>query len=159
MRDDILQATQVRILQIRKDLAMSSDGEVKTEDAIQALALKELATPIESSVLPGKMAEDMSPIMFDSTSSSFVTFRPLAPLHSKCYWGVNSLSLPLIYGSVTCLTVGSRGDVQPYIALCKGLLQDGHKCRVASHPEYKDWIEGHGIEFRAVGGDPAELMR
>jgi sterol 3beta-glucosyltransferase len=56
------------------------------------------------------------------------------------------------------LTIGSRGDVQPYIALCKGLMKEGHTCRIASHAEYKDWIEGHGIQFRSIGGDPGELM-
>ena len=59
----------------------------------------------------------------------------------------------------TCLTIGSRGDVQPYIALAKGLIADGHKVRIATHGEFKDWVESHGIEFGYVGGDPAELMR
>ncbi|KAI9486331.1 MAG: UDP-Glycosyltransferase/glycogen phosphorylase [Benjaminiella poitrasii] len=59
----------------------------------------------------------------------------------------------------TCITIGTRGDVQPYIALCKGLMKEGHQCRIATHDEFKDWIEEHGIEFRTVGGDPGELMR
>lgn len=80
--------------------------------------------------------------MFKSTnSSSFLTFSPKTSLH------------------FTALTIGSRGDVQPYIALAKGLMKEGHKVRIATHAEFKDWIEGHGIEFREVGGDPAELMR
>lgn len=60
---------------------------------------------------------------------------------------------------ITCLTIGSRGDVQPYIALCKGLLKDGHKPRIATHAEFQGWIESHGIEFACVEGDPGELMR
>jgi sterol 3beta-glucosyltransferase len=60
---------------------------------------------------------------------------------------------------ITCLTIGSRGDVQPYIALCKGLQRHGHTTRIATHLEYKPWIESHGIEFREVKGDPAELMQ
>jgi hypothetical protein len=28
------------------------------------------------------------------------------------------------------------------IALCKGLKAEGHRVRIASHGEYKDWIEG-----------------
>ncbi|CAG8480364.1 21836_t:CDS:10 [Rhizophagus irregularis] len=60
---------------------------------------------------------------------------------------------------ITCLTIGSRGDVQPYIALAKGLMKEGHKVRISTHGEYKDWVEGHGIEFGYVGGNPAELMR
>lgn len=58
----------------------------------------------------------------------------------------------------TCITIGTRGDVQPYIALCKGLMKDGHRCRIATHNEFQDWIEEHGIEFRTIGGDPGELM-
>ncbi|ORZ15729.1 hypothetical protein BCR42DRAFT_415793 [Absidia repens] len=62
--------------------------------------------------------------------------------------------------TITCLTIGSRGDVQPYIALCKQLQQDGgHHCRIASHGEYQSWVEAYGIEFRCIGGDPGELMR
>ncbi|OZJ03357.1 hypothetical protein BZG36_03000, partial [Bifiguratus adelaidae] len=60
---------------------------------------------------------------------------------------------------ITCLTIGTRGDVQPYIALCKGLVKDGHRVRIATHEEYEGWIVSHGIEFRSIGGDPAELMR
>ena len=72
---------------------------------------------------------------------SFVNFKPTVSLR------------------VTCLTIGSRGDVQPYIALCKGLLVEGHKPRIATHAEFGDWVRSHGIEFAPVDGDPAELMR
>lgn len=60
---------------------------------------------------------------------------------------------------ITCLTIGTRGDVQPYIALCKGLKKHGHSCRIGTHLEYKEWIESHDIEFREVKGDPAALMQ
>ena len=59
---------------------------------------------------------------------------------------------------ITCLTIGTRGDVQPFVALCKGLMAEGHTCRIATHAEYKQFVESHGIEFRPVGGSPAELM-
>ncbi|KAL7418121.1 hypothetical protein BDY24DRAFT_374148 [Mrakia frigida] len=89
----------------------------------------------------GYGSDHLPPVMFTSTESTFLDFKPKEPMH------------------ITCLTIGSRGDVQPYIALCKGLKAEGHRVRIASHGEYKDWIEGHGIEFGYVGGDPAELMR
>ena len=57
------------------------------------------------------------------------------------------------------LTIGSRGDVQPYIALAKGLIADGHRVRIATHGEFKEWVESFEIEYGYVGGDPAELMR
>ncbi|KAL2141570.1 hypothetical protein VTI28DRAFT_2220 [Corynascus sepedonium] len=80
-------------------------------------------------------------ILFDDPKASFLNFKPA---HSM---------------QITCLTIGSRGDVQPYIALCKRLLREGHRPRIATHGEFKDWIESHGIEFAFVGGDPAELMQ
>nr|CDI53382.1 UDP-glucose:sterol glucosyltransferase Ugt53A1 [Melanopsichium pennsylvanicum 4] len=60
---------------------------------------------------------------------------------------------------IYCLTIGSRGDVQPYIALCKALKKHGHTPVIVSHPEYRGWVEGHDIEYRGVGGDPAALMK
>lgn len=86
-------------------------------------------------------AAGQPPVMFCSTSSDFITFRPEKSL------------------KFTCLTIGSRGDVQPYIALCKGLMAEGHTCKIASHAEYRTWVEGHGIAFEAIGGDPAQLMQ
>lgn len=58
-----------------------------------------------------------------------------------------------------CLTIGSRGDVQPYIALGIGLKEEGHRVTIVTHDEYKDWIEKFGIGHRAAGGDPALLMK
>lgn len=58
-----------------------------------------------------------------------------------------------------CLTIGSRGDVQPYIALGKGLQKQGHRVSIVTHEEYKEWVEGFGIEHRTAGGDPGALMK
>lgn len=58
-----------------------------------------------------------------------------------------------------CLTIGSRGDVQPYIALGLGLLKEGHDVTIVTHEEYKAWIEGFGIKHRTAGGDPGALMK
>lgn len=37
-----------------------------------------------------------------------------------------------------CLTIGSRGDVQPYIALGLRLKQDGHKVTIVTHCEFDE---------------------
>ncbi|KAG5641414.1 hypothetical protein DXG03_005259 [Asterophora parasitica] len=58
-----------------------------------------------------------------------------------------------------CLTIGSRGDVQPYIALGLGLKKEGHRVTIVTHEEYKDWIVGFGIGHRTAGGDPGALMK
>lgn len=60
--------------------------------------------------------------------------------------------------NITLLTIGSRGDVQPYIALGKGLIKEGHTVTIATHVEFKDWIEKHNIKFKEIAGNPAELM-
>jgi len=55
--------------------------------------------------------------------------------------------------------VGSRGDVQPFIALGK-VLRDtyGHRVRLATHPTFKSFVQEHGLEFFSIGGDPSRLM-
>ncbi|KAM0787800.1 hypothetical protein ACM66B_003854 [Microbotryomycetes sp. NB124-2] len=58
-----------------------------------------------------------------------------------------------------CLTIGSRGDVQPYIALGIELKKDGNRVTIASHPEYRAWVESFGLEYKEVGGDPGALMK
>lgn len=58
-----------------------------------------------------------------------------------------------------CLTIGSRGDIQPYIALCLGLKKEGHEVTIVTHEEYKAWVEGFGIQHRTAGGDPGALMK
>lgn len=63
------------------------------------------------------------------------------------------------YSHVVCLTIGSRGDVQPYIALGLGLQKQGHRVTIVTHAEYKEWIEGKGIAHRTAGGDPGALMK
>ncbi|KAH9044774.1 hypothetical protein EDB85DRAFT_2070865 [Lactarius pseudohatsudake] len=120
---------------------------VPTVGKRDALLLEELgihASPREDTdprPPPESMSDSVPAVMFTSTSSTFLTFKPEKSLH------------------FTFLTIGSRGDVQPYIALAKGLLLDGHRVRIATHGEFKNWVESHGIEFGYVGGDPAELMR
>lgn len=118
------------------DEAMA-ERDALNEARLQENTEHELKMPHETSGL-----SDSSPtILFDDPKASFLNFKPSEPMR------------------VTCLTIGSRGDVQPYIALCKGLLAEGHKARIATHAEFRTWIEGHGIEFAPVEGDPSELMR
>lgn len=59
---------------------------------------------------------------------------------------------------IAMLTIGSRGDVQPYIALGKGLLKEGHQVTIITHSEFREFVTKHGIGFEPIAGDPAELM-
>ena len=67
--------------------------------------------------------------------------------------------LPMPSKHFVCLTIGSRGDVQPYIALGKALQKEGHKVTIVTHEEYKEWVTGFGVGHRTAGGDPGALMK
>ncbi|KAJ5421323.1 Glycosyl transferase family 28 [Penicillium cf. griseofulvum] len=54
--------------------------------------------------------------------------------------------------------VGSRGDVQPFIALGNALQKHGHRVRIATHGVFADFVHESGLEFYPIGGDPSELM-
>ncbi|KAL2846895.1 UDP-Glycosyltransferase/glycogen phosphorylase [Aspergillus pseudoustus] len=54
--------------------------------------------------------------------------------------------------------VGSRGDVQPFIALGNKLQRYGHRVRLATHDVFESFVRDSGLEFYPVGGDPADLM-
>ncbi|KAG9019159.1 hypothetical protein FRB90_005732 [Tulasnella sp. 427] len=60
--------------------------------------------------------------------------------------------------NIVIMIVGSRGDVQPYIALGNRLKEHGHRIRIASHETFRKMVRDAGLEFHSIGGDPAELM-
>ncbi len=50
-------------------------------------------------------------------------------------------------------TIGTRGDIQPYIALALGLKKAGHQPIVASHPSLKSLVESYNLSFAPIGPD------
>lgn len=48
--------------------------------------------------------------------------------------------------NITVVAFGTRGDVQPAIALGKALKQRGHSVRIVAGSNFKPWIEQHGLE-------------
>ncbi|PYH78799.1 UDP-Glycosyltransferase/glycogen phosphorylase [Aspergillus uvarum CBS 121591] len=60
--------------------------------------------------------------------------------------------------NVVMHVVGSRGDVQPFIALGQELQKHGHRVRLATHLVFRDFVRAHDLEFFNIGGDPAQLM-
>lgn len=74
------------------------------------------------------------------------------------------------------MIVGSRGDVQPYLAAALELIQTyGHRVRIATHDVFESFVleqashldrrmrsQGRplrdNLEFFGIGGDPKELM-
>ncbi|HSZ85756.1 MAG TPA: glycosyltransferase [Puia sp.] len=60
------------------------------------------------------------------------------------------------YGIVT---YGSRGDVQPYVALALGLQERGHEVTLLANENFKDFVEGHGINFFPLAGNMEDMVR
>ena len=53
---------------------------------------------------------------------------------------------------VTMIAVGSRGDVQPYIALGNGLHQAGHAVHILGSQDFRDEISACGLTYFDIGG-------
>lgn len=60
--------------------------------------------------------------------------------------------------NIVLQVVGSRGDVQPFVALGTELQRYGHRVRLATHDVFESFVRSAGLEFYPIGGDPAELM-
>ena len=54
--------------------------------------------------------------------------------------------------------VGSRGDVQPFVALGQELQKCGHRVRLATHNVFESFVHESKLEFYPISGDPKELM-
>ena len=59
--------------------------------------------------------------------------------------------------SIVVMTVGSRGDVQPFIPIGRRLAER-HRVRIATHGVFRSMVEGAGLEFYPLAGDPTVLM-
>lgn len=54
---------------------------------------------------------------------------------------------------IVIIAPGSRGDVQPYIALGTGLRDAGHAIRLVSHRNFESLVTAHGLEFWSFDND------
>ncbi len=59
--------------------------------------------------------------------------------------------------NVLILTIGSRGDVQPYVALGAGLRAAGHAVTLGTSPRFRDLAEGAGLPLAPVSDEMVAL--
>jgi sterol 3beta-glucosyltransferase len=59
---------------------------------------------------------------------------------------------------ITIHTLGSRGDIQPFIPLGLGLQRTGFGVRFASFEVFRPLVEEQGLEFASISGDPRTTM-
>ncbi|KAJ5775078.1 uncharacterized protein N7511_000089 [Penicillium nucicola] len=82
-------------------------------------------------------------------------------LHSPPPSYEDQVILPITFDlqlNIVIQIVGSRGDVQPFVALGNELQIRGHRVRIATHDVFADFVTESGLEFFPIGGNPAELM-
>lgn len=60
---------------------------------------------------------------------------------------------------ITVLAVGSRGDVQPAVALGVRLRRAGHAVRLGSYAQFADLAAAHGLAFTPIAGDVQALLQ
>lgn len=58
---------------------------------------------------------------------------------------------------IAILVVGTRGDVQPFLAIAKRLQEFGHHVRLATHANFRTFVTLAGVDFYPLGGDPRVL--
>jgi UDP:flavonoid glycosyltransferase YjiC (YdhE family) len=59
---------------------------------------------------------------------------------------------------ISISTLGTRGDVQPYVALAQGLMRRGHQVQLAAPEQFAGFVTGHGVAFAALPGDFLALL-
>jgi sterol 3beta-glucosyltransferase len=59
---------------------------------------------------------------------------------------------------ITILTAGTRGDVQPYVALAQGLKKAGHEVTVATGTNFESFVTGHGVSYAPLRVDYYQLI-
>ena len=59
---------------------------------------------------------------------------------------------------ITMLSIGSIGDVRPYLLLGKELKNRGHQITMAAFPQFRDFITDSGLSFFPLDGDAEKMI-
>ncbi|XP_020426338.1 sterol 3-beta-glucosyltransferase UGT80B1 isoform X1 [Prunus persica] len=96
----------------------------------------EKSAPVASELLELQSIEDV-PVNLDNMTSS------------------TTKSIPRL--KIAILVVGTRGDVQPFLAMAKRFQEFGHHVRLATHANFSAFVKSAGVDFYPLGGDPRVL--
>jgi sterol 3beta-glucosyltransferase len=61
--------------------------------------------------------------------------------------------------NITILTIGSRGDVQPFLALGAGLEEAGHEVTLAAGGAFEGFVTGHGLRYARLDVELLERLQ
>ena len=56
------------------------------------------------------------------------------------------------------MTLGTRGDVQPFVALALGLAAEGHDAVLAAPHRYDEFVRDNEVSFAGIDDGPMRLM-
>jgi len=59
---------------------------------------------------------------------------------------------------IVIVTLGSRGDVQPFLNLGIGLREAGHDVQVATAEDFEDLVKEQGLDFIPLRGDIKKML-
>jgi sterol 3beta-glucosyltransferase len=60
---------------------------------------------------------------------------------------------------IAIATIGTQGDVQPYLSLALALQQRGYSVVLGAPDDFESLIRGHGIEFRSLGASIQQFLQ
>ncbi|KAH7351324.1 putative UDP-glucose,sterol transferase [Rhexocercosporidium sp. MPI-PUGE-AT-0058] len=134
---------------------MDESHEKATTDADTAKVLMEQTTTVTDNGwinvnLDSRLSRALSKLIPAPPYESEIPTIP-PPKYEELYSTVARLNIVI-------QVVGSRGDVQPFIAIGNELQKHGHRVRIATHDVFEDFVRQAGLEFYPIGGDPADLM-
>lgn len=60
---------------------------------------------------------------------------------------------------IVVLTLGSRGDVQPYVALGKEMVKRGHEVTICTGGSFEKFVKSNGLQFYKASIDFMEIVK
>ncbi|XP_058197852.1 sterol 3-beta-glucosyltransferase UGT80A2-like isoform X2 [Rhododendron vialii] len=133
---------------LAEEAAQIFDDRIPVQQKLKLL--NRIATVKDDGTVEFEVPGDVEPQAFGVRSCTVYNEADDEPLDSTELQYIPPLQIVI-------LIVGTRGDVQPFVAIGKKLQDYGHRVRLATHSNFKEFVLTAGLEFYPIGGDPKIL--
>ncbi|KAK6141560.1 hypothetical protein DH2020_024692 [Rehmannia glutinosa] len=133
---------------LAEEAAQIFDNRISVQQKLQLL--NRIATVKDDGTVEFEVPGDVEPQTFGGGAESVYSEMDEEPVDATELQYIPPLQIVM-------LIVGTRGDVQPFVAIGKRLQDYGHRVRLATHSNFKDFVLTSGLEFYPLGGDPKVL--
>ncbi|KAK6164268.1 hypothetical protein DH2020_001132 [Rehmannia glutinosa] len=133
---------------LAEEAAQIFDNRISVQQKLQLL--NRIATVKDDGTVEFEVPGDVEPQNFGGGAESVYSEVDEEPVDATELQYIPPLQIVM-------LIVGTRGDVQPFVAIGKRLQDYGHRVRLATHSNFKDFVLTSGLEFYPLGGDPKVL--